>query len=268
MKKTFLILTAIVLGIVACNNEEPTPAKNSSNQSISSVSYSIPSRIVSDQFIDSLADFHNEYMTTVINLYDFNAISHNAEMREGFESIGLSILNLSQSLIDSLLTNPANDYSYICSQVSDPDVQLVMDTVKNYITSNPNCNFSEISNLVTSQETYTRTNIIGSDLDICLTFLKTFEKSSYLWLSVSNGGLGLGDTFIDNLDEDDLDDIPTAINWSLIAWADGAGAARRLYFVWVAAAGGPIGWGAAASVIGWAAAYASGATLIGQLLLT
>jgi hypothetical protein len=34
----------------------------------------------------------------------------------------------------------------------------------------------------------------------------------------------------------------------------------------VAAAGGPIAWGAAATAIGWTAAYASGATLVGQLI--
>ena|GEM_PF-2113852 len=177
-------------------------------------------------------------------------------------------LYLTQGKVDSLLDSPDSSYSYVCSVVSDIDVKTVMDNVKSYVIANPSCNYSAITALVAAQETYARANIIGSDLDITLTFLRTFEKSSYLWTPVPRGGLGLGLSFFGELPEEEQVVSVDYINWNLIAWSDGAGAARALYLVWVAAAGGPIGWAAAAGGIGMSAAYASGATLLGQLLLT
>jgi hypothetical protein len=248
--------------MIACNEERVETVFQNSNNSIKQ---STPDRILTDNDINDISNFHNHHMISIINSYDYNCAAHNEEMENQFDLL-FTNMGLSQTEISNFITDPALNYNYIVTNVADDDVERIINETHDFVTINPNCNYQDIVNFVSNKETDARANIVGSDLDICLIFLKTFEKSCQLWMSTSQGGLGYGDIFIDNLGGDYIP--PAAINWNLIAWADGAGAARALFFCWKAAGFGPIGWGAALWAMGGAAAYASGATLIGQLLLT
>jgi len=57
-----------------------------------------------------------------------------------------------------------------------------------------------------------------------------------------------------------------SIDWGAIAYADGAGAVGTLLRTWALAGFGPLSWGAIIGAIGWGAAWASGTSLLYQLM--
>ena len=187
-------------------------------------------------------------------------------MYSNFEVIGSNDFGMTLEDITIYLDSSNNDnYNFVKLNTDDPDVIGVFDNVQEYLSNNPDCNFSDIQNLVSTQTAFASESITGSDLDIALTFLKTFEKSSYLWMPASKGGSGIGSSFIDDFEEE----VPLpslAIKWKAIAYADGAGAAGVLLRTWYLAGFGPMSWGTILGAIGWGAAWASGASLLYQFM--
>lgn len=265
MKKHIIILLAVVLGTLACNKQEevinPLPE---SNYRPDMVAFSQHSRLLTDQLIDSIASLHNLYLSQGISDFNFNSTDYNEELYSQFETIGVNSFGLSLSDIEEVLDSADNDnYAFISVHSGDSDVIAIMDNVSNFIAAYPNCNFSDVQNEVQTQITYAINHLVGSDLDIALTFLRTFEKSSYFWLPLDKGGSGVGDDFIGDIEDHNPG---VAINWGAIAYSDGAGAAGVLLRTWYMAGFVPLSWGAIVGAIGWGAAWASGTAILYQLM--
>ena len=259
--KFLSLISACVVLLFSCEKEELFSPEFQERNIASS------ERIATDDQLDSVAILHNLYTSMAISAIDYSTSNFSTELYEVFDSIGMSEFGYNNEEVESFLINPDSNYSILSNNIENSLVTSLINNVREYFTQDTSLSYNDIHNYLSAKIDYAYATLSGSDLDITLCFLKTCDKSCYLWLPTSKGGLGAGNLFISNLDEEDIQNLPGAVNWSLIGWADGAGAARSLYLLWIGSAGGPIGWGAAASAIGWSAAYASGATLVGQLLL-
>lgn len=252
---------ALVLGIIACRKEQniiPNPGQTS----ITDMAFSVPNRILTDGQIDSIASWHNSFIFQATNNHSYDTSNFESVVYSVFDSIGVYHFGMSSSEVAIYLDSCASDnYAFLTNYTDDIDVINILDSVQSFVESNPLCNFSDIQSQVSTQTLFSNSYLTGSDLDIALVFLKTFEKSCYYWMPTNKGGLGHGPSFIDN-----IDDLPeVAINWGAIGYADGVGAASALLRTWYLAGFGPLSWGAIVGAIGWGAAFSSSLVLAREL---
>ena len=243
-----------------CSFYDPSGASGQSNASAQSLIDS--SEFLSERQIDSIAMLHNLYMTEAIQNFDYNTSNDSIELRSVFLSIGLNDFQYSQTDLSNMLDSDGNQSSnlnYLSVYTSSAVVGMI-NSCKDYLYNTSNLSYSGFSTFVSQEENYAHINFVGTDLDVALTFLKTFQNSIYLWMPTNEGGSGIGQRFINNLQlqfqQASTNAVVTnvqerTIDWKAIAWSDGVGAAGTLLRTWYLAGFGPLSWGAILTAIGW-----------------
>lgn len=284
MKKMFLPILLVALTFASCQkNLNQTPSNHSSKLSnekgIPTEMLVDSSQFLTESQIDSIAILHNLYMTEAIQNFNYNTTNDSTELRSIFINIGLTDFQYSQSDLSNMLDSDGNQNSnlhYLTTYTS-PSVVTMINYCKDYLYNDSTINYSAFSSFISQEISYAHNNFIGSDLDVALTFLKTFQKSVYLWMPTNEGGSGIGQGFINNLLNQSQPNstngfVTTAqvhertVDWKAIAWADGVGAAGTLLRTWYLAGFGPLSWSAIIFAIGFGAAWASGGALLYQLM--
>jgi hypothetical protein len=260
IKVNFVQIMAIIFVIFSsgCQKDEINQVQNGERYYLS-----LGDRLFTDSQIDSIAIYHNIYMTEVIENFDIPVDNYEDELTHEFLEIANENSTANeQEMLEFLDSCEIDNYNFVVSNTDDDDVKLILDNVKDYIENTNNLTFSQIQNYINSQKNFANENVSGGELDVILSFLSTTEKSCYLWMPTEFGGSGVGAGFIEDLE----DEIGCQVNWRQIGYADGAGAAGVLLRTWYLAGFGPLSWSAIVGAIGWGAAWGSGTALLYQLM--
>lgn len=262
MKK--LILTFLIIGTLTACNEEEMKGSFSNSELMNTTGCDV-TRVLTDVQIEAIAIQHNETLIAIVDNNDGETHLNQSAMYSDFQNQLIDI-GTPSNLIEPLLNQSYNKYDFITSNSCDPDVKTVMDACILYGSQNQSVQFNILSNFIETQEAFARNNIHGIELDYILTFLATYRRSSYLWMNISQGGLGYGSRLLDKLE---LPEVPpgnlsVAVNWGQIARADGEGAVTGLMACFF---GGPLTWPAIVGAIGIGAACSSYVALMSNLCI-
>lgn len=257
MKKLLIIFAASILGMVACNDKVELKNEKVSMDGLKMYS---TTRMLTDLQVDSIALLHNTYLERAFQNRNFNDSDHQQALYYRYINLGQNDFNITLNEAIEYLDSSDNDN--LTSYTTNIDLIGIINDISNFIDLNSNSTFSQIQNEVEDRVAYAHQILSGSDLDVALVFLKTFEKSSYFWMPQSQGGSGLGEIILLDFE----DDFPgVSINWGAIALADGSGAAGVLLRTWYLASWGPLSWGAIVGACAWGASWGSVSALCIQL---
>jgi hypothetical protein len=272
MKKVILGIFVTILVFVSCNKtqvetdmvdqvESELVDNTTLDQGV--LKFYSSTRMLTDEQIDSIADWHNEYLIAVMNIFSLEAEDLDEELTDKFIEVGIAEIGCTESeLRDYMEAFDFDHYQYAIDSLTDDDVLVIVDSIQSYLANNPDCSYSSIQSVISDLEDFAYNNTEGSNYDVAMTFLATMENSIYLWMPEAHGGLGAGDDFIQALRAENN---YKTVNWGLVADADGSAALGVLLMTWYLTTAGPVGVGAMVSTMGWAVAISSGRNLVAQL---
>lgn len=217
MKKIIFstIITALFLG---CNDSSLPLNSTFETNSISNQN----NRFYSDQFLDSLAIYHNLHLGDIINQLN---LEEPTDINSNIENIGNGFMQELSLLLPPNL--PAISYEQIKNYEDVIDAyisnKLGINTFKNEIEDilmNLNIESSNCyTNLVIDLELLRQdamSTFSGTDLDGAISLIEGAKKSAYFWLPFSAGGLGNGSQLYNDFLDYNPDYIPGAPSLSYI----------------------------------------------------
>lgn len=233
--------------------------------------------------IDSIGIDHNLFMTEAINSYAFNTGNDSLEMSSDFINVGQNDLNASSDLSSMLYEMGANsdmEWERLKTDLSDSVLDII-NSCRNFLTdtNNTGINYAQVNSFINQMKSTVSLNLQGKDTTIALIYLSALQKSCYLWMPQNIGGSGIGDNFINNFISSQssqqtqnsmqpyMSSQPISrnnVNWNMVALADANGATAAYTEVEWMEILGPDGVAAMVTYISFAAAEASGASVIFQ----
>lgn len=144
---------------------------------------------LSDDQIDEIGNLHNQILEDAINEFDFSAPKPEQELSESFSVLNIPDLNVSAQDDDQRAVQKHELLNSVTPQARSI-IESVLNEMKNID------HVEEFTSFVVEKESIAKRILHEEDLTATLIFLNVSKKSAFFWMPETQGGSGIGYSFV------------------------------------------------------------------------
>tara|TARA_R110002096_G_C14466986_1_gene712768 strand:- start:83 stop:871 length:789 start_codon:yes stop_codon:yes gene_type:complete len=206
--------------------------------------------------LKKIGKLHNEYLQLGFENFNYTAIDVDEELKTQFFNINVPNISEEDKLAivdDSTVYN----MDYLSSVLEDKIALNYIQEIENLLGVTET--YTELESSVNSKLLFMKDDVLCENKDVVKVYSEVLLSSAKFWLPLSEGGSGIGDDILG-----DIDELPGISPYARdIIAADGLGAAGTFVgYGLLAGLTGPIGWGALVAGVGFSAAWSSAAAAL------